>query len=282
MVYDDTFNAEFYKSLSLFRMNLKMRLAAGATGGRKSNAKGSSVEFSDFREYLPGDDIRRIDWNAYARFDRLFVKLFMEEKEGLFRIYLDGSASMNYGEKSKTVLAKQIAAALSYCILDHSDRVILNFLKKNKCETFKGVTGKQGFSKITDNLSSMQPEGENDLLKSICSQDIKLRGMSIVISDFYTEHLEDVIKYLAHKKQEIFLIQILSPEELHPELTGTFSLIDSETGRSLKVTGSSSLEKDYASAKDRFLRNIESLCKKYGAKYILANTEDSYETVLRG
>lgn len=282
MVYDDTFNAEFYKNLSLFRMNLRMKLAAGANGGRKSNAKGSSVEFSDFREYLPGDDIRRIDWNAYARFDRLFIKLFMEEKEGLYRIYLDGSASMNFGENSKIVLAKRIAAALSYCILDHSDRVILNFLKGNRCETFKGVTGKQGFSKITDNLSQMVPEGDNDLLKSICSQDIKLRGMSVVISDFYTDRLEDVIKYLAHKKQEIFLIQILSKEELQPDLSGTLSLIDSETGKDLKVTGSSSLEKDYASSKDRFLKNIEGLCKKYGAKYVLADTEHGYETVLRG
>ena len=282
MVYDDTFNAEFYKNLSLFRMNLRMKLAAGANGGRKSNAKGSSVEFSDFREYLPGDDIRRIDWNAYARFDRLFIKLFMEEKEGLYRIYLDGSASMNFGENSKIVLAKRIAAALSYCILDHSDRVILNFLKGNRCETFKGVTGKQGFSKITDNLSQMVPEGDNDLLKSICSQDIKLRGMSVVISDFYTDRLEDVIKYLAHKKQEIFLIQILSKEELQPNLSGTLSLIDSETGKDLKVTGSSSLEKDYASSKDRFLKNIEGLCKKYGAKYVLADTEQGYETVLRG
>ncbi len=282
MVYDDTFNAEFYKTLSMFRMNLKMRLAAGANGGRKSNAKGSSVEFSDFREYLPGDDIRRIDWNAYARFDRLFIKLFMEEKEGLFRIYLDGSASMNYGENSKEVLAKRIAAALSYCILDHSDRVILNFLKGNKCETFKGVTGKQGFSRITDNLSSMKPEGENDLLKSITSEDIKRRGMSIVISDFYTADLESVIKFLAHKKQEIFLIQVLSKEELSPELSGTFSLVDSENGKNIKVTGSSSLEKDYAATKDRFLKNIEGLCKKYGAKYILASTENSYESILRG
>lgn len=282
MVYDDTFNAEFYRSLSLFRMNLKMKLAAGANGGRKSNAKGSSVEFSDFREYLPGDDIRRIDWNAYARFDRLFIKLFMEEKEGLFRIYLDGSASMNYGEKDKFMLAKQIAAALSYCILDHSDRVILNFLKGNKCETFKGVTGKQGFSRIIDNLSSLKPEGENDLLKSITSEDIKLRGMSIVISDFYTPDIESVIKYLAHKKQEIFLIQVLSKEELSPELSGTFSLIDSENAKNLKVTGSSSLEKEYAAALDGFLKNINGLCKKYGAKYILANTENSYETILRG
>ncbi len=282
MVYDDTFNAEFYKSLSLFRINLKMKLAAGANGGRKSNAKGSSVEFSDFREYLPGDDIRRIDWNAYARFDRLFIKLFMEEKEGLFRIYLDGSASMNYGENSKIKLAKQIAAALSYCILDHSDRVILNFLRGNKCETFKGVTGKQGFSRITDNLSSMTPGGENDLLKSICSEDIKLRGMSVVISDFYTDDPEDVLKYLAHKKQEIFLIQVLSKEELSPELTGTFSLVDSETGKNLKVTGSSSLERDYGATKDSFLKKIEGLCKKYGAKYVLASTENSYETILRG
>ena len=92
------FDGEFFARLHTLRMSNKMKLTSGMSGGRKSSAKGNSVEFSDFREYMLGDDIRKIDWNAYGRMNRLFIKLFQEEKEGLFRIFLDGSKSMDYGE----------------------------------------------------------------------------------------------------------------------------------------------------------------------------------------
>ncbi len=282
MIYDETFNREFYESLGMFKMQLKMKLASGANGGRKSNAKGSSVEFSDFREYIPGDDVRRIDWNAYARFDRLFVKLFMEEKEGIFRIYLDAGASMDYGEANKAVAAKRLAAAMSYCILDNSDRVILSVLKDGKCESFKGVTGKQGFSKIIDNLTTVRFEGRNDLLASIRSRDLTTRGVAIVISDFYTDKTEDIIKYLVLKKQEVVLVQVLSPEELDPELLGTYDLIDSEDGSLVKVTSSAQLIRNYKSTLNGFIENTKALCKKYSAAYYFANSSENITAVLRG
>ena len=149
------FDGEFFARLHTLRMSNKMKLTSGMSGGRKSSAKGNSVEFSDFREYMLGDDIRKIDWNAYGRMNRLFIKLFQEEKEGLFRIFLDGSKSMDYGERKKSVLARRIVAMLSFIVLNNLDRVYVNQIKENELCLGKGMTGKQSFQKILLNLERM-------------------------------------------------------------------------------------------------------------------------------
>ena len=142
------FDSEFFNRLNRMKMMTKMRLNVGMGGQRKSTAKGSSVEFSDFREYIPGDDIRRIDWNVYGRMDKLFVKQFMEEKEGLFHVMVDCSKSMDFGEKKKSIFARQIAGMISYMVLSNLDRVYLTALHNKKADTTKGMTGRQAFSKI--------------------------------------------------------------------------------------------------------------------------------------
>ena len=111
---DKIFNSEFYSKLHTLRMSIAMRLAAGMSGGRKSNAKGNSVEFSDFREYQLGDDIRRIDWNAYGRFDKLYIKLFMEEKEGIFQIFLDMDCILSLFHLTYLFLLFLVLLILSY------------------------------------------------------------------------------------------------------------------------------------------------------------------------
>ena len=118
----DVFDGEFFEKLNTLKMSLDMRLSQGLSGARKSSAKGVSVEFSDFREYVLGDDIRRIDWNAYGRSDKLYIKQFMEEKEGIFQIFVDTSRSMSFGEIPKAKMALQTAGALSYIILNNLDR----------------------------------------------------------------------------------------------------------------------------------------------------------------
>lgn len=203
----------------------------------------------------------------------------MEEKEGLFRIFMDASKSMDFGTPTKAVHSKRLAAALSYCILDNSDRVILNVLKNNKNEVHKGTAGKQGFSRLIDTLSAITFEGENDLTKSIKNQDITGRGMSIIISDLYTDNLEDSLKYLTYKKQEIMVIHVLTKEEMSPEIFETSNLIDSESGASLKVTGSNALLKDYKKAYEEHVTKLQALCKKYSAKYILSLTDSDFTRI---
>ena len=282
MADEKIFNAEFYHKLNTFRMSMKMRLAAGMNGGRKSNAKGNSVEFSDFREYILGDDIRRIDWNAYGRFDRLFVKLFMEEKEGVFRIFVDGSKSMDFGEKAKSVCAQRIAAALSYCVLENSDRLILNIMQGNGLTVHKGVTGRQAFAKTIERLEQINFDGEADLLSCIKRSNIKQRGVSIVISDFYTENLEDILKYLTFSKQEVILIQVLSPEAVNPGLEGTLNLLDSETNAGMRITMSSALDKEYKSNYNDFINHIDTVSRKYAASYLRVMSDESLDSIFFG
>ncbi|MBQ9766260.1 MAG: DUF58 domain-containing protein [Lachnospiraceae bacterium] len=280
MEKDKVFDAEFYKKINTIRMSMKMKLAAGMNGGRKSNAKGTSVEFSDFREYILGDDIRRIDWNAYGRFDKLFVKLFMEEKEGIFRVFVDSSKSMDFGNENKAVCAERIAGALSYCVLDNADRLYLNVIGNSLTE-YKGVTGRQAFHTTLERLAAIEFNGTGSLYETVRRANVKQRGVSIIISDFFTDDLEDILKFLTFNKQEVILIQVLAREEVQPEYEGTINLIDSETSGNMRVTmGTMALDKEYKANYNRFINEIDALARKYRANYIRTISDESIDSVL--
>ncbi len=274
------FDEEFYQKLNILRTSMRLgRSAAGQSGARKSRAKGSSVEFSDFREYILGDDIRRIDWNAYGRFDKLFVKLFMEEKEGIFRLFLDSSASMDFGEKSKSICAQRIAGALSYCVLENADRLMLNICSANGNLKYKAVTGRNAFASTLEKLSLATFSGSVDLLDCIKHASIKSAGMTIVISDFYTENLEEILRYLAFSKQEVFLIQVLSREELDPHFEGTVALIDSENNNEMRVTSGSSVMKAYKESLRRFSDEIDRLARKYSTRCLSVCSDEPLDEI---
>ncbi len=280
MTQEKVFDELFYKKLNMLRAKARLRnAAAGQSGARKSRSKGSSVEFSDFREYMLGDDIRRIDWNAYGRFDRLFVKLFNEEKEAVFRIFLDTSASMDFGEASKAACALRLAGALSYCVLENSDRLILNLLTANGPVKYKAVTGRNAFAGTLEKLERVNFSGKTDILDGVKRTEIRSAGMSILISDLYGDNLEDILKYLSYTKQEILLVQVLSREEADPFLEGTLSLIDNEDGAELRVTASSALMKQYRENYNHFMSEIDRLSRKYGAKFLTVVSDEPLEEI---
>ena len=237
------------------------------------------LEFSDFREYMLGDDIRRIDWNAYGRFDRLFVKLFMEEKEGVFQIFMDCSESMKYGEKSKEVCAKRIAGALSYIVLENGDRLYINTLKDNHVLTAGSYSGMQAFIRCIKFIEEAPMGGSNDLLKSVREKEFKNRGLSFLITDGYTDDLDDTIKYLKYKKQDVVLIHVLSDEELDPRYEGTLNLLDSEDSRDMRVSFSAAAIKTYKESLNKFLTETENLCKKYAVTYIRVKSSDTCDSL---
>ncbi len=273
------FDSEFYSKLHKLRMSIAMHLASGMSGGRKSNAKGNSVEFSDFREYRLGDDFRRIDWNAYGRFDKLYIKLFMEEKEGIFNLFLDTSGSMNFGEANKSVAALRIMAALSYVVLENSDRVYLNYLSETGLQESKGYAGRQAFAKVIEDLERVSFGGNVPLYDALMHKSLKRRGMSVFISDGYTDELEEIFKYMKFKNQEVVFVHVLSPEEISPNFDGTVRLIDSENASEMRMTMSASLLKEYKKSYQGFIRNIEYLCKKYAVTYIPVSSADSLDSL---
>ena len=271
------FNEDFFKKLNKINMYINFKLSGGTQGGRKSKAKGVSVEFSDYREYAPGDDFRRIDWNAYGRFDKFFIKVFMEEREGVFNFFIDKSKSMDYGKNNKKDTALKIVAALSYIALNNLDRV-------NISANLKVGTGNRGFQKILRDLESINFDGTTDLSKSIKKRPLNLRGISIVVSDFLNnsglESLEEGLKYLAYKKQEIILVQVLCDEEINPNFNNEITLIDSETKENIKLSVTPSLIKDYKEALKKYNESIEILAKKYGGKLISVNSSMNIEEII--
>lgn len=278
------FDKAFFEKLNTLQMSLNMRLTQGMSGIRKSSAKGSSVEFSDFREYMHGDDIRRIDWNAYGRTDKLYIKQFMEEKEGIFRIFIDGSRSMCFGEAPKSKMALQTAGALSYIILNHLDRVYINEMKENSLVKEKGVTGTAAFSHVLKDLERITFDGKTALNKTILSNPVQVGGVSIIISDFLDKQgIEEAMKYLAYRKQTIVLIQILSKEEMQVDDEGTLNILDMETEERIKITMSNATIKEYKKQLEELQVSLQKLARKYGAHYIfMQSDEDLVYEMLHG
>lgn len=258
-----------------------MRLNQGMSGARKSSAKGASVEFSDFREYMLGDDIRRIDWNAYGRMDKLFIKQFMEEKEAVYHIFLDTSKSMDYGEPKKSRLALQVAGALAYLVLNNLDRVYVTQVQENALSYGKGLSGRNAYKKILAQLTHMQFDGKTTLAASIMSRNMTSQGCSIIISDFLDPAgIEPALRYLKYKKQQIILVQILAVEEVRLTQEGSLNLIDSETGETVRVTVNRKMIEAYETELARLRSELSRLARKYEAGYLYATTEDSIDRVL--
>ena len=136
------FDGSFFRGLDRVKLVTRITMQGGRSGMRKSAAKGSSVEFADFREYVPGDDIRRIDWNTYGRMDKLFVKLFVEEREAYYSVIIDTSSSMDFGTPSKWVCAARLAGAISYMALNNLDRVRLSAICEDNIINSRDFTGK--------------------------------------------------------------------------------------------------------------------------------------------
>ena len=284
-----TIDAAFFDKLSRLRLAMGHKASMNLTGNRKSVQKGSSMEFSDFREYMPGDDIRRIDWNAYGRLDRFYVKEYMEEKEAVVSILIDTSASMDYGANKKSDLACLLAAAFAYLGINNMDRVWLYDMQKMQ-SPFSASGGKRALSQITTWLEQLSFDGIVAIDEVIRQLPAKGPGITILISDFLQESLLDhtqetlgkLLRFLDYRKQKAILLQVLAAEELSVELTGTRNLIDMENQSTLRLTLDTKSIQAYEKALQEFLTQIGSISAKTGAFHAVCSTKtDIYQLIFR-
>ena len=275
------FNKDFFNQLKNLKIIMKTPINSAYAGGRRSKEKGVSVEFSDFREYSPGDDFRRVDWNAYGRFNKLYLKIFMEEREALFNIFIDTSKSMRYGKQDKAVFSLRLAGALSHIILNSNDRVKLFPLSSEQTIKSMTVSGRTGINRVLKYLEEIEFNGTIDLGKNIKTMPIRGKGISIILSDFYNlEELKEALIFLKHKGQEIILVQVLSEEEFEPKIKGDLKLKDMEEDNKMDISLYGKAVEIYEDKLEEFIRNIKILSKKYGAAYILANSNESLEKII--
>lgn len=277
----EIFDANFFEKLNHLQLASHIRVDQGMSGHRKSSAKGSSVEFSDFREYLPGDDIRRIDWNAYGRLDRLYIKQFMEEKEVFYHIFLDASGSMRYGEQKKSVMAQRLAAVLAWMVLAQLDRVEVLSLREGRLDPTGPVVGRGRFRHLLSELEALSFEGAAQLYEGVRRARLSGRGVCILLSDFLeASGLEEMIRYLTYKRQEVCLVQILAREELCFNGEGDWELTDLESRQAVRVTLSRSSIRLYEETLRRHNHRLQELAKRYGAAFLQVCSDEPLEQVV--
>ena len=234
-VFDEAFLRQLERLLLLMRSPVR----GGLKGGRRSVKRGQSVEFADYRDYAPGDDLRQLDWNVYARLEKLFVKLFVEEEDVTISLMVDASASMTYGAPSKLLFAKRAAAALGYIGLASEDRVRVTALSGRIARRRTALRGSGRVFRLLADLSAIEAaEGPTDLVAAARHAAAQLhgRGVVILLSDLLDPSADRVIRELAATGSELIVLHVLSPDELDPPLEGDLHLLDSETGEGIDVT----------------------------------------------
>ena len=284
-------DGEFLDRLDAAALCLKSQMTGYFGGTRKARTYGNTVEFADFREYFPGDDIRRIDWNVYARFEKYFIKLFTDERQMHNQILVDCSASMACGKPEKAAQALRIAAAFGYLSVASMDRVSFELMKDGKSEGLGfNITNKDSFYRAAQKLETTDFDGETDLEKSIVNMKTPGydEGLTIIISDFLTDsNWKKAIDFLMFQRREILMIQVLSPDELFPNLDGRIQMIDSESSgfgddRNMRIVMTKKLVKAYQRAFDEYEQELIDFCASRNVTFFTVSSEDSIEKVIFG
>jgi uncharacterized protein (DUF58 family) len=251
-------------------------------GERRSTRKGQSVEFADFRNYVAGDDLRFIDWNLFARLDRLYLKIFLEEEDLHVYTLVDDSLSMDFGTPTKFLTAKRIAAALGYIGLCRGDRVSVSTFSKAASPMV--VRGRSSSYRLLGQLQdatcqSPAPSMEESV-RRFCLKNTG-KGIVILITDLMNKTgYETALKMLVAREMDIYLIHILSPEELQPKLTGDLKLTDCEDDDMREVSISASLLQRYRLTLDAFIESARSFCNRRSIAYVSVRSDQEIDPLL--
>ena len=282
------------RRLEQFQLLAARRAKSSARGERRSRARGQSVEFADYRNYSHGDDFRYIDWNLYGRLDKLFLKLYEEERELPVRIFLDASESMTFGEPRKFDFARQVAAAIGYVALSGFDRVSvvpfpeLPVKPENSPElAFRGalrsVRGKKSSMQFFRNLGALTASGSVDLNQALRRGALEARqaGVAIVLSDFLDPAgYEAGFTALIGRGFQVSAVQILAPEELAPSTFGDLRLVDSENGGMQEVTFGRYRLKAYQQTVQNFIQRLREFCAPRGISFFSTSSDTALEKLL--
>jgi uncharacterized protein (DUF58 family) len=300
--YAPLFEPGFTRVLESLTLAGRRTPSGRAAGQWRSRASGSSVEFSDYRTYAPGDEFRRIDWNAYARLERLFVRLYRAEEDLALAIIVDASASMGWnpsastgkasqgrasaGKASKGRLAAQLAGALAFIALQSGDRVALAACRDGAvAEHLTNLRGEAAAWPAWRMLERLEFSGSTDLNAALSAAASSLRGagLTVIISDLFSPGgYQQGIDTLLARRQDVLLVHVLAPDELHPpaDLVGEWRLLDSEPGEAIEATITPGVLQAYRRLLEAFTREAADFCRRRGMTYIQLRSDVDLQNVL--
>ena len=279
-VRQDFFTSEFLAQLERLSLASRRTFRGRVKGERRSPRKGHSVEFCDYREYGPGDDLRYVDWNVYVRLDRLHVKLFVDEEDLCLHLILDGSASMGFGTPSKLAYAARAAGALGFVGLVNLERVGVGILREKVSEGWPPTRGRNQFVTLIDFLSNLRSDGGTGLNTALANYALRSRepGLAVIFSDLLDPGgYEAGLRALLERRFDVHVIHLLDPEEMNPELAGELRLLDSETGEMRELTVDGEAVRNYRDRLRQFLEKAEAFCRTQEIGYHRVVTDTPVE-----
>jgi uncharacterized protein (DUF58 family) len=274
----------FARELEALRRRLQVRARSGAGGEHMGKRRGSSAEFLEHRPYAPGDDMRRIDWLAYARTGDPVTKLFRAEEDVIVRLLVDGSASLDAGTPSKLEVAKRVAAAIGYMALASSERAQIVCVGEGLSRVSEPSRGRASLPKVLRELDGIGATGGTDLARAVDGMvQRSLRpGMLVVVSDFMDPGPWDgALTRAAAAGHDVGLVQVLAREEVSPQYDGDFALEDAETGDLVEVTMDAGAIDAYLERLHKLFAILRALAKRIRATYVRAIVDEDLLPIVR-
>ncbi len=291
---DELLDSRLIAKISHLDLASRKIFAGKLRGERRSKKRGESVEFADHRPYALGDDIRHIDWNIYARLDRLFLKLFLEEEDLSLHIVLDASASTDCGEPNKYLFMQRVAMTLGYIGLVNYNRVFATIMggapregeappEEPTLRVIRNLRGRRRTHDLARFLCSVEPAGPSDFRTH--ARRIALsrtgRGVMVVLSDFLMkEGYEDALRLLVGRGYDLFCIQVLSPQEVEPDIRGDLRLTDIEDADTAEVTISAPLLKRYRQILGAYTEHLRTFCARREITLLSVQSSTPIETLV--
>ncbi len=279
---------DLLRRLEQFQLLAQRRAKSSLKGERRSRARGQSVEFADYRNYVVGDDFRYLDWNLYGRLDKLFLKLYEEERELPVTIYLDASESMTFGKPAKFDFARQIAAAIGYVALSGFDRVSVFAFPDEEIDpalrgALRSVRGKKSALGYFSDLARLTARGSAQFNEALRRGALQARhsGVAVILSDFLDPAgYETGLGALVGRGFQIHAVQVLAPEEIQPTQFGDLKLVDSETGAMQEVTFGRYRLTAYQKTVQNFCQRLREFCQSRGIHYFRTASNAPLEELL--
>ncbi|MGK7378558.1 DUF58 domain-containing protein [Planococcus sp. 1R117A] len=268
--------ADWITRIGRFSIATKSKIRGHHKGSHRSMRFGSSLDFSDFREYHPGDDVRHVDWNVYARTERVYIKRYLDEQEMRVHVLIDSSKSM----ASKWLFAKQLAFTLGLMVLSHDDRLTVSagqaaiapFRKKGKSAR-----------KLYEHFISSLPLPEKDsFTKDASFYAAKDSTVLFVVSDGLEplEEWQTFFRQVPRFSHDIRFLHLTAEEERAPDFSGDLRLIDDENGENVNVTITQQAIQTYRQKRELHTEGLKALCAKHGVQYLEIRIEDGIQHVL--
>ncbi|MFP4057481.1 MAG: DUF58 domain-containing protein [Candidatus Brocadiia bacterium] len=276
---------DFLRKLDLLQIIFRRSVMGRREGDRPGRQRGGRIEFADYREYTPGDDLRYLDWNVYGRTDRLFIKEFTKDESVLVCPLVDASSSMGLGTPPKLAYARRLAAAFAYLALVARNEAQLAAFADGEVRWSPRYAGKPDLGAMASFLLPLRARGGTDLLGALRAfrERVGERALLVLVSDLWDEgEARRGLRLLASQRYDLAVLHVLSPQELHPPAVGAARLVDAETGQATDLVVDAAARRRYLDRLNAFCEQWRAFCQRHDARYLQVSTATPFEQGVLG